>query len=788
MSERVLQASAIIDVDVKGDAKLVELTKKLAALQKVADTTAKKAAPFAKLEQGLAKLEKSALKTGKAFGALDKGLSSIGRASSSSGGAAGAFDRVASSAASAELAVQRYARAQQNATAAMSRAAKAPRPAMGPAPAPSTGGPRRPPPPGWRYDRWGRLIEATVGARVAEGAATTTAKAGAALEKQRVDATAAGLSPGEAAESEEIALALSRKYPTVPQTALMRMIRNARAATGDLEDALAVMDPLTKLRVLAQAKRPDGDVSAEFETLVKGLEIKGVAQHRDEFVKYMDGMAKALNIFGEQVTPSQYYQLFKFGRGSTRGLSDEYMLSVAPTLAAELGGSSAGVGGQAFYQAIIGRRLKATALKELETLGLLDESKVERDKKGQPKHVGAGGIVGADLARSNPYAWVNEVLLPALARKGVTDPNTIGDHIATIFSNSLAQQLVSILATQQRRIEKDRNNLGNAQGLVAADEYLARDPGTALSAFTSQLENLLANASSPLMPAATAALRGLADALGSLAAKAKEHPTVATGGLALGIGGLAAGGVWFAHRMLRLIGFAGGARGAAAGLAGGEGAAAAGGAVAGWGLGKTLSRLARFGRGAGIPALAAAAVVEALVGGYEAADDRGRAHPYGKPGETWDRRRRETLDAADQARAKSRDEAEQRRRWFDEKRRRERGETLDGLSPSGGASLPPLGGLAPARPGGLATGPALGDLAPGPNASGGPSAGDAVAAVIGDRLDQTAGKIAEALNGHVELTVKVEASPDLIARVVEVAKDATLRAINPSGPGSAGHN
>jgi hypothetical protein len=772
----LLEAEAIIDIQDRASAKLDAISKKFDTISKTIIAAAGKAVAFDKLDKNLSKISVGTDKATKALAGLDKQLSSVGRSSSTAGTAAAGFDRIAHSATTAEQAVARYARAQQHATTAMARAAKAPRPVMSPTPSP-----RRPAPAGYRYDRWGRLIEADVGARVAESGLTRAAKAGAELEKQRVDATAAGLSPAEATETEDVSLALSRKYPTVGQSALMRMIRNARAATGDLEDALAVMDPLTKLRVLAQAKNPGADVSAEFETFVKGLEIKGVAQDPAEFTKYMDGMAKALNIFGEQVTPSSYYQMFKYGRGSTRGLSEDYMLGVAPTLAAELGGSSAGVGGQAFYQAIIGRRLKASALKELEALGLLDESKVERDKKGQPKHIGVGGVVGADLARSDPYKWVNQVLLPAMAKKGITDPSAISDHITAIFSNSLAQQLVGILATQQKRIEKDRNNLGNAQGLVAADEYLARDPGQALGAFTTQLENLLANASSPLMPAATAALRGLADALGSLAETAKQHPVAAPAGLAAGLGGIALGGVWLTRKILSFLGFGVGAGGAAAET----GAAVAGGAVAGGGAGAALGRVLRFARGASLPALAAAAVVSAIVGGYEAADDTSRAHPYGKPGDAWDRLRRDALKAADEKHEKDRQESEQRRQWFEDKRRRERGEAVDGLAPTA-APMPSLTGLAPAA--GPAAGPgaapfALGNLVPGSGAG-----GDAVATVIGDRLDQSATKIAEALNGHAEVQIKIEASPELIAKIERIAKDATLKAVNLTGPGSLGQN
>ncbi|WP_230488901.1 hypothetical protein [Pinisolibacter aquiterrae] len=745
-----------------------------------------KTTAFDKLERSMAKVTAGTVNATKSFAALDKGLSSVGRSASAAGTAAGSFDRVARSATTAEVALLRYARAQKSANSAMSRAGASARPTLLPAPAPH---PRRRPSgaagtPPYR-DRYGNLIEVGVGDRVAEGAATRAAEAGAELERQRVDATAAGLNEHEAAEVEATALDLSRKYRTVPQSALMRMMRNARAATGDLEDALAVMDPLTKLRVLAQAKHPGADVSEEFETLVKGMEIKGVAQDRAEFMKYMDGMAKAMNVFGEQVRPSAYYQMFKYGRGSTRGLSEDYMLSVAPTLAAELGGSSTGVAGQNFYQAIVGRRLKKSSLIELEGLGLLDQGKIERDKKGQPMRVGVGGVVGADLARADPYRWVNQVLLPAMAKKGITDPNAIGDHIAAIFGNSLAQQLVSILATQQQRIEKDRKNLGKAQGLDAADEYLARDPGQALSAFSAQLQNLLANASSPLMPAATAALNGLAGALGSLSQTAKEHPAAAGTGLLAGLGGLAAGSVWLTRKVLTRIGFGGTSVRAATAPVATEVAAGAG---LGWlaRIGTKALGLARLVRRAAGPTAVASLVAEGIVAGYEAADDRGRMHPYGAPGEGWRRRYEENRRANDKLNA-SRERANARRARRD-------GRLAEEYPDHGfhGAARPAFGAE------GAAAWEAYPDRgfhfgAPSPlwGSSATPTHLEGVAAVgpvgqVNDSLDRAAEKITEALNGHAEVAIKIEPSPDLVARVVSMAKDATMKAINLTGPGSVG--
>src|SRR5579859_5807505 len=105
-------------------------------------------------------------------------------------------------------------------------------------------------------------------------------------------------------------------------------------------------------------------------------------------------MAKAINVFGDTLRPTDYYEMFKYGRQSTQNLSQQFMLETAPTLAQELGGSSAGKAMSSFYQAIVGGRIKQQSLKELERLGLIDEDKVVKTKTGSLNGLLPGGVKG----------------------------------------------------------------------------------------------------------------------------------------------------------------------------------------------------------------------------------------------------------------------------------------------------------------------------------------------------------------------------------------------------------
>ncbi|WP_159104012.1 hypothetical protein [Rhodopseudomonas sp. B29] len=348
---------------------------------------------------------------------------------------------------------------------------------------------------------------------------------------------ASGMSEHEIAEADELAAATSKKYPALSQTSLMHMARNVRSIVGSYEEATKVLDPLAQLKVVALGAHPEKaeEIEHDFDQLTKGMEIKGVTQNEEHFKHYMQGMAKAVNVFGDTLRPTDYYEMFKYGRQATNPLSDKFMLETAPTFAQEMGGSSTGKALSTFYGTVIGGKMKDVAAKEFVRLGLADNSKIVRTKTGAVKGLLPNGISQGQLAASDPYAWVNDVMLPAMARKGITDPKKIQDEIAVMFRDSTAAQLVSILASQQARIEKDWKLVHEAKGLDASDDYLRRDPKVQMKAVGAQADNILSNTTAPLMPAVTGGLNWLVSGESWLAEHAKEKPGhTATAGAWLG--------------------------------------------------------------------------------------------------------------------------------------------------------------------------------------------------------------------------------------------------------------
>jgi hypothetical protein len=347
-------------------------------------------------------------------------------------------------------------------------------------------------------------------------------ESGAHLAHEEIRQSASGMSANEMMEAAAESARISAKFPAISPTQVNHMLRNARAIVGSYAEAAEIVEPLAKLRVVAQGARPGADVTEDFDQLVKGLEIKGVTQDPKKFRDYLQGIAKGLNVFGDTLKPYQYYEMFKYGRQATPGLSSNFILGTAPTLAQELGGSSYGNAVSGFNRSIVGGRMEHSALKEMYRLGLVGKGDLDFLKTGEVKGLKAGhAIKGWEVAQEDPNRWVKEFFLPALLKAGITTTQDVQKEVSTVFSNKVAAQMVSILATQQSRIEKDLALLRGAPGLEAADKY-RNDPMIATMALKNSVEGLTATLSVSTIRGLAPVMTSVAEAIGRYTARLTE--------------------------------------------------------------------------------------------------------------------------------------------------------------------------------------------------------------------------------------------------------------------------
>lgn len=295
-------------------------------------------------------------------------------------------------------------------------------------------------------------------------------------------------------------------------------------------------------------------------TLAKALEIRGAVKTPEEFGTEAEMMAKAIGASRGRVTAQDFLSAFKFGRTATQGWSKEFTYEILPTMIQELkskGGSGGAAGGpgnplMSGFAAIVGGTLPQKALSTYKELGLLDESKLIYSKGGTLRGVKPGGVKGWDLYTENPFRWINEVVMPAMNAKGLTDAQKV-QRFQYLFQNRTAGALASQMGMRGYMFERDVPLYRGQAGIASYDDLMKKDPNLLLQALGDQFKVVGTALGEGIMRGALPLMAGGAVRLNAMGVGLHDRPGLATGigGGLIGLAGLASVGI-----MVRGIAFA----------------------------------------------------------------------------------------------------------------------------------------------------------------------------------------------------------------------------------------
>jgi hypothetical protein len=377
-------------------------------------------------------------------------------------------------------------------------------------------------------------------------------------------AKAAGMSQLEIAQATTAAWEATGTVMTTTATQNVAAIRELRMVFGDTQKAMEHMPTVQRLQSILQTVRGSG-AHDEAYTVAKALEMKGAVKDVGQFDTAADLMTKAIIASGGKVGAQDFLSTFKYGRAATIGWDDRFTYGILPTLIQEMksSGGTGGAGGpgnalMSAYAAVVGGTIPQKSLKVWQRLGLLDPSKIIYDKVGSAKGVAPGGISDSELFQSNPYAWTQKVLLPALKTHGYADEAKQRQALQYLFPNRTAGFIMSQMALQGWKFERDQKLIGQASGLSSYDQLIRNDPKMAFEALSSQWENLKTAVGMTVIPVILPALRGLTTAFNALGQFMARHQTI-TAALTLtftALSSLAAigGTLMIAGAALKLIG------------------------------------------------------------------------------------------------------------------------------------------------------------------------------------------------------------------------------------------
>lgn len=403
---------------------------------------------------------------------------------------------------------------------------------------------------------WGGAL-AGVAAILATGAIVkgliAIGEAGGAVNHQLEMMKTAGMSVADIQNSMTQAMATSNHVLTTNLSENLQHIRELRYAFGDTTTAIEHLDEISKANSILNNIR-GGKGKDEVWELVKALESKGETYDPKEFSSYVNTMTKVVQATGGKVTPQMFMGTFKYGRTATLGWSEEFIGGALPRLIQEYtsgkggGGGSGGPGNalMSMYAKIVQEQMSKTAAFEFERMGLGHAEKIKGSAQAR-----LTGMPGRDLFMANPYEWVQQVMMPALAAHGVTSKEDVLAQISKMFAVRTASDITAKMALQGRFLEGDKSPFEKdialqkkPMGLPAYDELIKNDYPMIIEAFHTQWKNLMETLGSPMMQPGgpvIGALAGVTQAMGALAQAAVpvgEAIKVFTqvGGFLLGLG------------------------------------------------------------------------------------------------------------------------------------------------------------------------------------------------------------------------------------------------------------
>jgi hypothetical protein len=222
-------------------------------------------------------------------------------------------------------------------------------------------------------------------------------------------------------------------------------------------------------------------------------------------------------------------------------------------MAADLGGDVAGNAFQQLHSMQTGSHsYTRQQLETLQSLGLVDPSKVRRIEGSNRIQVGIGALEGSLAYADDEAGWVRDVLWPAVTRASGGDAAKAEALIDHIFPNSNAGRAAHMLGDAGFLAQQAKD--AGLAGLVGSPEsgyeaFKNENPKAVKEAFEKQFGSMMAAIGSPLMKGAMPVMQAVTGIFTTIGQVANKHPRAVKyvgeglAGLAIGLTGLGAAAV-----------------------------------------------------------------------------------------------------------------------------------------------------------------------------------------------------------------------------------------------------
>ena len=313
----------------------------------------------------------------------------------------------------------------------------------------------------------------------------------------------------------------------------MVLFRDAQTVfrdSGTLEHAQMVTPMLAKMRFANETLLGEGQakhMESKFMDMLRVVELRKGLANTQEFATQANMIQQVLTTSGGRVDATQYLNLIKTGGVAAKSLSNKAIYYQLEPIVQEMGGFRTGTGLMSLYSnLVLGRMLGHKPAEELIRIGLIDKSNVRRGTSGALKEIKPGSIKGASLLQSSPVDWVEQVMLPAFTKAGITKEQDVLREIGTILTNRTASNLISTIYQQLPQIRKGEVMSAKAMNIDQADKKARETAAGKEIEMHKQWKNLLNELGTSVLPIAVRMVQGVTMAIKGLTDFARANPTM----------------------------------------------------------------------------------------------------------------------------------------------------------------------------------------------------------------------------------------------------------------------
>jgi hypothetical protein len=359
-------------------------------------------------------------------------------------------------------------------------------------------------------------------------------------ESKRVDVEQnriASLGLGKDATEEAIKYAKAMKTFGTSTLDNLTLVRDGVTAFADVHHAKIVAPMLSKMKFANEAmygNEHGAENEKKFMDMLKVIEMRNGLKSEAAFKEQANIIQQVITATGGRVQPEEWLNVIKTGGIAAKGFDNKAFYYKLEPLVQEMGGHRVGTSMMSAYQNLYQGRTTQRAANNLAKFDLIgDMSKVKHNKTGDLSYLDIGAIKGAELFKKDQFAWMEQVLVPALNAKGITKEGDVVDAIGSIFSNRTASNLFAQMYMQREQIHKNAKLNEGAFNIEQLDtQARGSTTGKELEA-KAKLHDAYLRFGQTILPVYTKAIELAAGAFQTFTGWMEKNPTLAK---VLGVG------------------------------------------------------------------------------------------------------------------------------------------------------------------------------------------------------------------------------------------------------------